>query len=754
MWIVAAVLAGSMATVCAATAGPGDTPLDQSNSWAFNPAPDKFTPDALLDLRSLNEKVAGEKGFLRLSEDGNSFVLGDGTPVRFWALDSDAELKQADLERHCRFLAKLGVNMARIGFTVCDNKDGAPITAVDDKAIDNAMRFVATAKKYGIYTLITPFWANTPAPASWGLEGVAKQSVWGLMFFNQKLQDAYKTWVKELYTRPNPYDGGLPLSQEPAVGIIQIQNEDGMFFWTMQGLPELQRRILEKQFGDWLLKKYGSLDAAKAAWNGFSQPGDDFGAGIVAMINEQAMTWEMIQPRQDGAATRMRDEVEFIARLQHAFYADMEDYYRNQLGCRQLINACNWKSADPVLLEDLERWTYTANEVIALNRYCGVIHEGPNNGYRIDPGHLFANQPVVLDPLSFPGADKQIVGHPFIITETAWVRPARYQSAAPFLAAVYSSLTGVDTFFWFAVRGDATWQLDPRKMWWHVSDADAGYAIDKWTCSVPQDMGMWPANALAFRMGYVEPASEPVVHEERSLSDMWDRTVPIISEEGKYDPNRDKGQFAPASPIKQQVDPLAFMVGPVEVKYDGDPARTRVADLTPYIDRANGIVRSVTGQIGLNYKLGVCAVNAPRYQGVAGFLKSGGGHYILSDVSIASSNEYAAVSVVPLDGQPLAASRRVLVQVGTVVRPTDWRVEPATFKANDQDIDGYRIVTTGKPPLRVANTEVTLTIANPALSKATLLDVGGYASRQVPVQAAGGTLTVQLPPDTMYLVLG
>ena len=64
--------------------------LNDANSWAFAPPEDKFTDNALLDLRSLNEKVAGEKGFLRLSEDGNSFVLGDGTPVRFWAVDDDS----------------------------------------------------------------------------------------------------------------------------------------------------------------------------------------------------------------------------------------------------------------------------------------------------------------------------------------------------------------------------------------------------------------------------------------------------------------------------------------------------------------------------------------------------------------------------------------------------------------------------------------------------------------------------------------
>ena len=56
-------------------------------------------------------------------------------------------------------------------------------------------------------------------------------------------------------------------------------------------------------------------------------------------------------------------------------------------GCRQLINACNWKTADPIKLEDIERWTYTAAEVIAVNRYYnGGAHTGSESGWRIDPG--------------------------------------------------------------------------------------------------------------------------------------------------------------------------------------------------------------------------------------------------------------------------------------------------------------------------------------------------------------------------------
>jgi hypothetical protein len=726
--------------------------LDDSNSWAFTPPEDGFTDDAVLDLRYLNEEVAGQSGFVALSEDGNSFVRGDGEPIRFWSVVTGLDTAgPEDMDTHCRFLAKLGVNMVRFGLNLADNSEGAAITDVNEEAIDDAMRFVAAAKKHGIYTLITPFWAHTKAPASWGLEGIENQAVWGIMFFNQKLQDAYKAWVRELYTQPNPYTG-RPLSEETAVAVIQIKNEDSLLFYTFQGIPEPQRRILRRKFADWLRERYGSLEAAMEAWDGTQHEKDNLQAGEVGLFD----TWRFAESHGErpggGRGQRMADQLHFLAWTQHKFYSDMEAFYRDELGCGQLINAMNWKSGDPVLMEDAERWSYTANEVIALNRYTGVVHVGQNNGYRIDPGHFFASVPVVRNPETFPGAVKQVAGRPFIITESAWVHPARYQTAGPLMAAAYNSLTGVDSLFWFSASAP-TWELDPRRMWWHVKPGDTGYAIHKWTGSVPQQMGMFPACALAFRRGYIRQADEPAVHEERRMEDIWHRRTPIISEAGKYDPNRDAGNFAVESAIKQEVNRLAFLVGPVEVKYGGDPANNRVADLSRYIDEESGVVRSITGQVSLDHKVGVCSVNAPGAQGVAGFLRDAGGRFALGDVTIESDNEYATIVAVAVDGRPLAESERVLVQVGTVARLTGWTVEDATFERGDRNVRGKRILQTGKAPWRLANTRATLTIENPNLTKATLLDEAGYAERPVTVSRQDGRAVVELPKDTMYLVL-
>src|SRR6266581_2856745 len=79
-------------------------------TWPFNPPEDKFSTDALLDLRSMNEPVAGETGLVRLSADGMSFVRGDGQAIRFWGANAGGQTTAEACDHQMRFLAKRGVN--------------------------------------------------------------------------------------------------------------------------------------------------------------------------------------------------------------------------------------------------------------------------------------------------------------------------------------------------------------------------------------------------------------------------------------------------------------------------------------------------------------------------------------------------------------------------------------------------------------------------------------------------------------------
>ena len=165
--------------------------------------------------------------------------------------------------------------------------------------------------------------------------------------------------------------------------------------------------------------------------------------------------------------------------------------------------------------------------------------------------------------------------------------------------------------------------------------------------------------------------------------------------------------------------------------------------------RATGL----TGQIETDYGQGVYRVNSPTAQAVAGFLREAGPQH-LADVEIACRNRYATIVIVPLDGQPIRQSDKLLVQVGTVCRPTGWTVVPTRALINGKQSDCFRVLSTGKMPFQVENTEATITVGNPGLSRAVVLDINGMATRTpVEVRKEGGKLSVALPPKAMYWVL-
>ncbi len=185
----------------------------------------------------------------------------------------------------------------------------------------------------------------------------------------------------------------------------------------------------------------------------------------------------------------------------------------------------------------------------------------------------------------------------------------------------------------------------------------------------------------------------------------------------------------------------------------GDPDETTISDLSPWFDPAAGTIRSATSELLWDYRREICTMDAPAAQGVTGFLRRGGGRYELSDVTIESENEYATVNVVSLDDRPIAESQRILVQVVTVNRLTGYETKPASFTIGKGEraysVEGEQIVRIGKPPFRIANTNVTLAIDNPRLSEAVVLDIHGYKKLTVPIE--NGRLT--LPEDAIYVVL-
>jgi len=741
--VILVIFLGMVASVGA------EEPLRSDNSWAFSLPEDSFNDSALLDLRYLNESQSGETGFVGLSEDRNSFVRGDGQPIRFWIVGTDGHrFSPAEMDLHCRWLAKLGVNMVRLHVTICDKSEDAQIADVDEEMLDGIFRFIASAKKNGIYVLLSPYYAHFDAPESWGLPG-GKVDMEGLLFVEPKLQAAYRQWTKKLYTKENPYTR-LPIKDDPTVAILQIHNEDSLFFWTAQRLPTPYRKILAQHFSRWLTEKYGSIQKAWDSWGSGSQgsdPLDDIPGGQVAVLPIYNLTVDA----KGAYANRLNDTAQFLGEYQRNFYAEMGRYLRKDLGCRQLLNATNWRTANDAKLKGLERYSYHALDIDAENEYVGsdYQHQGPNDGYRIDPGDYLVNESVLSKPFEMCTNWRQEEGHPFIVTETAWKNPNRYQSEGPFLVAAYQSLNGVDGVAWFSCQ-TPRYETNPLKPFWRIGDQ---MATHKWNHCYPAMMAGFPANAILYRQGYLQQA-EPVVREVRTLEKVFQREPPRILDNETYGDQRYLADLQPGwKPASSEINRAAFLIGPVTTNTGGDPAESRVADLQAYFDPQAGAIQAATGELLWDYKRRVCTMDSPQAQGVTGFLKSAGAKFDLSDVTLESENEYATINVVSLDALPIGESKQVLLQVVTLNRLTGFETKPATFTVGKGDgaysVEGEQIVRIGKPPFRIANTRVKATIRNPSLDEAVVLDINGYPREKIDINHG----QVVLPEDATYVIL-
>jgi len=423
-----------------------------------------------------------------------------------------------------------------------------------------------------------------------------------------------------------------------------------------------------------------------------------------------------------------------------SFNAEIVRFLREDLGCRALVNAGNWRTADAGKLLDVERWSYAAADVIGVNRYYGGgahvnLSEGHRAGYQINVGDRFEGRSALKNPWAFPLALRQVDGFPMIISESQWVPPLGFQAEGAFLVAAYGAMTGVDVFYWFS-----------------TGETGFGRPMGKWQINTPTQMGMFPAAALMFRGGYLTEAP-PVVAEKRPLEDLWARRLPAVVEEAGFDPNRDEGNGF-ASGMKGAtpggISPLAYLAGPVAVQFGGKERATAVGrELEALIDPTAKSVRSVTGQLSWNYGRGLCVLDAPAAQGVCGFLKEAG-VVKTGAVTVKSGNGYGSVLVVSMDGKALEKAGKVLVQLGTVARPYGWETRQVALGEGRR---GEEITSLGSSPWNLDLFDGEMRLANSGLSEGVVLDGNGMVTRPLKLEKDAGGVQFQLPEDALYVVL-
>lgn len=704
---------------------------EDADAWfAFDPPADKFAADCPLDLRSLNEKVAGERGYIA-AKDGQFIHSATGQPVRFWAVNGPPHNLQGDDLRRCaRLLAKYGVNLVRVHAPIYD-KQGK----LDPGKVQHAHDIVAAMKAEGIYThfsLYFPLWLTPASDHPW-LEGYnGKQNPFATLMFNPKFQEKYREWISALLTTPDAASKPTLLT-DPAVFGVEIQNEDSFFFWTFneKNIPPEQLQILEKQFGDWLVTKYGSLDKTLVAWKKQSAPRDAIAQGRVGF----RPLWNVANERSQ----RDLDSAAFLLETQTRFYEETRDYLR-QLGFKGLITASNWHTASPERFGPLEKLSYLAGDFVDRHGYFESNLKGDNAAWSIRNSHTYTDRSALRFDGSQPDKPKQFIhpvmdpqygDKPSMISETTFVRPNRFRSEAPLYYAAYGALQDSDSIVHFALDG-ARWQVKP------------GYFMQPWTVATPSMMGQFPAAALVYRQGLI--AKGDVVAEiTLSKSELGKLQETPLPQDASFDELRlkDVPQGVEVKP-GQRLDPLLHYAGRTIVKFAETAANPKLVDAARYIDRKAQTVTSTGGELKLDYGRGLLVINAPRVQGASGALASAG-KIELPALSIECDLDLAHIVAVTLDNEPLATSKRILLQVNSEEQATGFTTEPAGPGVK-------RITNIGRDPwqLKRLSGKVAFRRADAAELKVTPLDFNGYpAARSEPIDAA----SFRLLPTTLYYLI-
>jgi len=674
-----------------------------------------------IDLRGLNEPVAGQGGFI--TRDGERFVQGNKTVRLLGAgvVPEALDMPPAQFERQAAFLARKGINLVRLHTPLCVTS-GPKAGDVDERRLDTAFRAIATWKSQGMYSLVSIYFQHwfDPSQTTW-LPGYAKgQKPYAVHFWNEAWQARYRNWFKALLTRTNPYTG-TRLVDDPALMGLELLNEDSLFFWTFEAknIPEPHLSDIEGRFGAWLSKRYGSLQAAFDAWKS-PLPRDNPKAGRAAFQTMYQMG------RQQGQ--REQDTARFLAEVQRAFFVMGERYLRDELGFKGLICASNWRTAQSRVLGPIDKWT---NDVGDFTDHHGYVYpfrkRGPGTYYE-SPGDQIGDRSLARwdgdsadnlpRRLDVPFLCSTINGKPAMVSEYDWRVSGQCRAEMQLISGALASQAGIDAMLMFC------------------NGPFSGWSPNLYFNQSPHALAMSPAQALMYRQGLVAE-TEPVARIRVDPERMYDLKPSGFTDPSAGDGNR-KVEGAGAEDLGG-LDVRAFALG--KVTLDFIPGEDQRPDFSTYHDQQAGVLTGAGKQIRWRHKDGLFEVRAPGCQAVTGFLAPAGA-IDLGDMVVRLEVPFGLAWAVSMDGNPLATSGKILLQVMSEAQTTGWATtgsQPAT------------ITSVGAPPILIRSLVGDVSFKRPdaAALTVTALDVNGCPVGRLP----GGAARITLRPAVIYYLI-
>ena len=705
--------------------------LDKGQWFPVEVVPDTFEPTPI-DQAATLDAPAGKHGFMRTVQ--GRWVFEDGTPVRLVATMQGTPRDKKESEYQARWLAKYGFNMVRIGHLVTGPEENSAVDwhqadsrHLNPKTMDQLDYLIAELAKRGIYSRLTMIWYRKAKKGD-GLDGFDESVAYadqkakrtrkpgeeavfdtvGSTFFDPKVIEFNIDLEKAIMTHKNPYRDNKMYGEDPAICQIEVTNEDGVFFYTIDGMSPFYQKRLDRLWADWLLKKYGSEEKLREAWGNDLAAEEKLADGTVKRL----IIWQFNNVPK-AKLPRARDQLRFYVEIESAYFNKTKDALR-AAGAKQPICGTGWFGVGAGFYPELYS-NVPGMDYIDRHHYYG----GGPGGWQILQGMPFNDESALKKPeCILKLSQERVLGMPYTLSEWASVLPNQWRLEAPPLMAFYGNcLNGWDAPIHFACEGGGGGFSRFLKWMWPIGE--------------PSTLCQYPALSQLIRRGDVKEGEEVFVRnlpDGKLFSAQPLKDVAIkLDISGPYEMSSEQGVNA-----RSLAAFYAAAVGKTGVRFPKEDVPDASIDLTKYIDMQKKEIRAATGELYWNYGAGYVTADTPRTQAAVGFLA--GVPVRLGDCEIRTSNRIASILVTSWDGKPLKESRHILITAVGRSRNTDMAYSRG----------GQRLIAIGKSPVLLEGVKGSVTLGRTGKCTVTALSPYGYKTVEVAPQAEGGKITIPM----------
>ena len=454
-------------TLAAALAAAICTAADDG-MFPFVPSYD--SPDNVVNMSHLLAAPAGKDGRIRVE---NGHFVNDKGRVKFHATNLTGPANfptHEEAERLAARLARFGINCVRLHYfdgtylkgnaMLTEQKGIMDHSGATRRKFDPAQRerldyLVAQFKKRGIYVNVNLHVARNLGEAD-GIPSPSSDRNKGLNQFYPPLIALQKEYAKELLSHVNPYTG-MSYLEDPVVAVVETNNEESLWRLYLKGgldgRDDVYGKCLKKLWSDWLVKKYGTTEKARAAWKLAEKP-----LPYLDKFRIENGDYPLVHSKRSRAPIEMkRDFYQFVTDVEHDFWTGMHAYLKKDLGLEAPVAATQLNYSTPHLMAEMDY----------VDGHAYWCHPSVRKEWKIGNKAMVnskANRIVWL-------AAQRVLGKPYTISEYNHPYPNFYGAEGQPMFRAYGALHGWDGVFEYSYNNRQNAEPDHNEYFFSIGAA-------------------------------------------------------------------------------------------------------------------------------------------------------------------------------------------------------------------------------------------------------------------------------------------